>query len=92
MKEYDSGDLVCDTTYYAYDNKKNIIVRGLPRMDPDFLSANNVTQQLHKDQSGTPKPTDSYNSVFEYNSNGLPTKETRTYLNSTVDVYEFIYY
>ena len=92
VKEYDSGDLVCDTTYYVYDNQRNIKIKGLARMSPDVLSANNIIQQTHNDQSGNPKPSDSYSSVFEFNSNGLPTKETRTYLNSTVDVYEYIYY
>jgi len=92
LKEYDSDDLVCDTTYYVFDNKKNIKIKGLPRVSPNILSINNIIQQTHNDQSGNPKPSDSYNSVFEYNTNGLPTKETRTYFNSAIVVYDFIYY
>jgi hypothetical protein len=92
LKEYDSGDLLCDTTYYVYDDKKSFKIKGFTGMMADDLSANNIVQRMHNDQSGNPKPSDSYNSVFEYNANGLPTKETRTYLNSTVVVYEFIYY
>lgn len=92
LKEYDSGDLVCDTTYYNYDNKKNIKIKGCPGLIPDEFSENNIIQQIHNNQSGIAKPTDSYNSIFEYNSNNLPVKETRTYMNNTVVVYEYIYY
>jgi len=91
VKEYGSDDLVCDTTYYGYDQHKGFKFKGYPALLPFGLSNNNIVYKLHKDQSGNVKPDDSYSSVFEYNSNGFPQKETRTYQNGKVDVYDFIY-
>jgi hypothetical protein len=91
QKLYTGGDFVCDTTYYIYDNKRNIKIKGFPAIDADYFADNNITQQIHNDPNGAVKPADSYNSVFEYNSDNLPVKETRTYLNNLVRVYEYFY-
>jgi len=92
VKEYDSDDLVKDTTYYTYDNKKTIRIKGTPKLDVYSLSVNNIIQYIHKDIDGNIKPSDSYNAVFEYNSNNLPHKETRTYYDGTVSIYEYEFY
>jgi hypothetical protein len=92
VKEYDSFDLVKDTTYYTYDNNTSYKIKGALRLTEPEISVNNILQKIHNDQNGGVKPFDSYNAVYEYNSLGLPIKETRTYLNSNVVVYDFEYY
>lgn len=52
----------------------------------------NISKKIVRDLNGYIDPTQSYDSVFIINSDDKPTKETRTYRNGIVDVYEFEYY
>ncbi|PSR53595.1 hypothetical protein AHMF7605_08670 [Adhaeribacter arboris] len=73
------------TTEYQYDDKKNPL-KALSFInfvieDVSTLSANNITTKVEKEKSGT--TTNTTTIVYEYNTEGYPTKQTATETNST---------
>ncbi|QMU28582.1 hypothetical protein [Adhaeribacter radiodurans] len=80
------NNMVLDgSTEYQFDDKKNPAQPlGFLFQDASTVSTNNITVKVDKDDTGA--TTNTTNNVYEYNSDGYPTKVTSTETGNAAEV------
>ncbi len=75
-----------------YDSKDSPFFSYLDENFYRLSKEHNAKSIIKRDSNGEIENEYSYNSVFEYNSNNYPIKETRNYLNGEQKIFTFEYY
>jgi hypothetical protein len=87
-KEFSSDDFLVSELRFEYDKYRNPFSINFPI---DVIKKNNAVYSYTYHASMSSPPPE-YSSTFEYNSEGLPVKETRTYKNVTkAQIIEYVY-
>jgi YD repeat-containing protein len=87
-KEFENVDNFLVSEYrLQFDDYKNPCLLNFPL---DVIQKNNIKKYYYY-LAVMSYPPPEYESIYEYNSNGLPVTENRTYLTGKKNIYEYIY-
>ncbi|PSR52835.1 hypothetical protein AHMF7605_04495 [Adhaeribacter arboris] len=90
VAEFMNHMLLTGSTEYQFDDKKNPAKPiGFLFQDASTISTNNITSKVEKDETGA--TTNTTTNVYEYNSNGYPTKVTSTETGSQAEISTLTY-